>query len=213
MIESASQQNPEQKITYHLEMNSRDELIPAARESVAFDVRRVERPFPELNWLMHQVVGADYRWAGREAWGKSEWTAYVDRPELQTWIAYVSGTPAGYFEIEKHEDCSVQIECFGLRKEFFGQGIVKTTEDFGVQGSPPTNQALLDWLAVKFVSSGYDLKALQKLIVTSATYRQTSALTDELAARDLPCRPGARESNAANDRASPLCPRSARGQF
>ncbi len=116
-------QIPLRKVTYRLEMNSPDELKPAKAEGVSFDVHQVGAPFPELNWLLHQTVGADYRWGGRADWGQDEWNAYVDRPELQTWIAYVQGAPAGYYEIEKHEDGSVQIECFGLRKMFFGQGI------------------------------------------------------------------------------------------
>jgi len=66
----------------------------------------------------------------------------------------------------------------------FGRGIVETSEDFGSQGSIPTHPELLDWLAVQFVESGWDVKALHRLIVTSATYRQSSAATPELLARD-----------------------------
>ncbi len=57
---------------------------------------------------------------------------------------------------------------------YFGRGIVKTVEDFGSQGAWPSHPQLLDWLAFEFVRSGWDVKALQKLIVTSATYRQSS---------------------------------------
>src|SRR5262249_26084064 len=59
----------------------------------------------------------------------------------------------------------------------FGGGIVKTTEDFGVQGEKPSNQDLLDWLATTFVKSGWDVKALHRTIVMSATYRQSSKNT------------------------------------
>jgi hypothetical protein len=59
-------------------------------------------------------------------------------------------------------------------EQYFGRGIVETMDDFGTQGSPPINQKLLDWLSVKFVESKWDMKALHKLIVTSATYRQSS---------------------------------------
>jgi hypothetical protein len=71
-----------------------------------------------------------------------------------------------------------------LWQQFFGAGLVKTPEDFGVQGQPPTHPQLLDWLAIELRDSGWDLKALCRLIVTSATYRQSSRLTPELHERD-----------------------------
>ena len=57
---------------------------------------------------------------------------------------------------------------------YFGTGLVKTPEDFGSQGEPPVHPELLDWLATEFVRTGWDVKAMQRLIVTSATYRQSS---------------------------------------
>jgi hypothetical protein len=67
---------------------------------------------------------------------------------------------------------------------YFGTGLVKTTEDFGSQGEWPSHPELLDWLATEFIRSGWDVKALQKLIVTSATYRQSSKGSPELLRRD-----------------------------
>jgi hypothetical protein len=67
---------------------------------------------------------------------------------------------------------------------FFGRGIVKTTEDFGVQGDKPTHPELLDWLAREFVESGWDVKHIQRLIVTSATYRQQSNFPPGMEERD-----------------------------
>jgi hypothetical protein len=67
---------------------------------------------------------------------------------------------------------------------YFGSGIVKTVEDFGSQGEWPSHPDLLDWLATEFVRGGWDVKALQKAIVMSATYRQSSKATPELLARD-----------------------------
>jgi hypothetical protein len=67
---------------------------------------------------------------------------------------------------------------------YFGRGIVETTEDFGTQGSRPSHPQLLDWLATEFMDSGWDLKAMHRLIVTSATYRQSSKATPELIEKD-----------------------------
>jgi hypothetical protein len=66
----------------------------------------------------------------------------------------------------------------------FGRGLVLTEEDFGTQGRLPTNPRLVDWLAATLVEGHWDLKALHKLIVMSATYRQTSQAAPELLARD-----------------------------
>ncbi|MBL8214411.1 MAG: DUF1553 domain-containing protein [Bryobacterales bacterium] len=69
-------------------------------------------------------------------------------------------------------------------QNLFGAGLVETSEDFGSQGAPPTHPELLDWLAASFVESGWDVKALQKKIVMSATYRQSAKATPELTERD-----------------------------
>ena len=69
-------------------------------------------------------------------------------------------------------------------QHFFGTGIVKTSEDFGVQSEFPVHGALLDWLADEFRQRKWSMKAMNKLIVMSATYRQSSKVTPELRARD-----------------------------
>ncbi len=69
-------------------------------------------------------------------------------------------------------------------QSYFGTGIVKTAEDFGSQGEAPSHPELLDWLATEFVRTGWNVKGIQKLIVMSAAYRQSSAITPELLERD-----------------------------
>jgi hypothetical protein len=66
----------------------------------------------------------------------------------------------------------------------FGRGLVETAEDFGSQGSIPTHPELLDYLAVSFIESGWDVKRLHKLIVMSEAYRQQSNATDEMLKKD-----------------------------
>jgi uncharacterized protein DUF1553/uncharacterized protein DUF1549/concanavalin A-like lectin/glucanase superfamily protein/cytochrome c len=67
---------------------------------------------------------------------------------------------------------------------YFGTGIVKTSENFGMQGEPPSHPDLLDWLATEFIRTGWDVKAMQRLIVTSATYQQSSRVNSDLLTRD-----------------------------
>jgi hypothetical protein len=69
-------------------------------------------------------------------------------------------------------------------QEVFGQGIVATAEDFGVMGAPPSHPELLDWLAVEFRETGWDVQKLFKLMLTSATYRQASVTTPEKLEKD-----------------------------
>ena len=126
-------QKTEQKPTYYLEMAGCDDLRLPERTGTAFEIRRVEIACPEFNWFLHDAVGVEFNWGGREDWGRREWTEYVDRPELETWVAYVQGTPAGYYELEKQGDGSVRIECFGLRRPFFGQGIGRGLLSKGIE--------------------------------------------------------------------------------
>ena len=69
-------------------------------------------------------------------------------------------------------------------ERFFGIGLVKTSEDFGSQAEWPSNPELLDWLAVEFVERKWDMKAMQKLIMTSAAYRRSAAVTAEMLEKD-----------------------------
>jgi hypothetical protein len=71
-----------------------------------------------------------------------------------------------------------------LWQSVFGVGLVKTSEDFGVMGDPPSHPELLDWLAVEFVESGWDVNHIIKLMVSSATYRQQSIVTPEKLSAD-----------------------------
>jgi hypothetical protein len=71
-----------------------------------------------------------------------------------------------------------------LWESVFGAGLVRTSEDFGSQGDAPSHPELLDWLALEFRESGWDVKHLLRLMVTSATYRQSSKISPEALARD-----------------------------
>jgi len=111
------------KKTTFLEMNEPADLRPKRVQMAGLEIRRVEALAPEFHWFLHQAVGAAFRWGGREDWGLEEWMAYIDRPGLETWVAWVKGAPAGYFVIEKREDGSVEITNLGLLARHFGQGL------------------------------------------------------------------------------------------
>ncbi|MEO6287861.1 MAG: DUF1553 domain-containing protein [Dyadobacter sp.] len=79
---------------------------------------------------------------------------------------------------------TARVEVNRLWQNFFGTGLVKTTEDFGNQGEMPSHPELLDWLAVTFRESGWDIKKMNKLIVMSATYRQDSRTSKDVREKD-----------------------------
>lgn len=110
-------------VTYHLEMTDRSELRPAKSRPADVLLMQAKIPCPELNRFLYTAVGGDWYWINRLNWTYSQWRAYLDRPELETWVAYVSGTPAGYFELEKQAGGSVEIAYFGLLPAFVGRGL------------------------------------------------------------------------------------------
>ncbi len=79
---------------------------------------------------------------------------------------------------------TARVQVNRLWQQFFGIGLVKTSNDFGSQGEPPSHPELLDWLAVTFRESGWDMKAFVRMLVTSHTYRQSSQFSDEIAQLD-----------------------------
>ncbi len=107
--------------TTYLEMTSIDEL-KAKHTTQSIDIKQVEIPLPELNRFLYTTVGRDWYWYDRLAWSYAQWQEWVERPELQTWVLYLQGTPAGYFELEK-KDADVNIAYFGLLPGFIGKGL------------------------------------------------------------------------------------------
>ena len=86
--------------------------------------------------------------------------------------------------VDRANPLTARVAVNRLWQSYFGTGIVKTVDDFGAQGDAPSHAELLDWLAVEFIDDGWDMKALPRLIVTSATYRQSSKVTPVLLERD-----------------------------
>lgn len=109
---------------YHLEMTDPAQLIPATRPlGTPFTLMQAEIPCPELNRFLYTAVGKDYHWTDRLKWSEADWRSYLKSGNVETWVAYVSGTPAGYFELEKQPEGNVEIVYFGLLPQFTGQGL------------------------------------------------------------------------------------------
>jgi GNAT superfamily N-acetyltransferase len=109
------------KITY-LEMTSPDEAVRYVGER-RLDVRQAEIPCPELNRFLYLSVGSEWWWHERVDWGRERWLEWLDRPEHETWVGYLQGTPAGYFELEGQPGGEVQLVYFGLLPAFIGLGL------------------------------------------------------------------------------------------
>lgn len=109
--------------TTYLEMTSPDQLRPAVAPVDGWMVRQAEISSPELNRFLYTAVGGAWYWTDRLSWTYAKWLAYLDRPTLQTWVGYLKGTPAGYFELDKGPDGSVELAYFGLLPQFIGRGL------------------------------------------------------------------------------------------
>ena len=104
--------------TYHLEMTSPDQLCPSTCWPKKLSITRAHIPSPPLNRFLYTAVGGDWQWTDRLSWTYDEWMGWLDRETLETWIAYVRGTPAGYFELEMQAQQNVEIAYFGLIGQF-----------------------------------------------------------------------------------------------
>lgn len=149
-----------------------DELYPGLTEAQTF----IENPTPPK---AHVLIRGDFRQPGVEV--QPEAPAILPplpqgqepaRLRLARWV------------VSRNNPLTPRVTVNRMWQEFFGQGLVGTSEDFGTRGDLPTHPTLLDWLAATFMETGWDVKKMHKLIVMSATYRQTSATRQELETRD-----------------------------
>jgi GNAT superfamily N-acetyltransferase len=109
--------------TTYLEMRSLDALRPSTRVPDDVLLLRAGIPSPVLNRAFYTGVGGSWYWLDRLGWSWAQWMAWLDRPELETWVAHLAGTPAGYVELELQREREVEIVYFGVLPQFAGSGL------------------------------------------------------------------------------------------
>ena len=186
---------PEERSGYYLDLLLRD-LAPQypGYEAVLKNLREANRVRSEHLEHSTLVMVMDELEEGRETFvltrGSYNQPAELVEPNVPGFLPELRADSApnrlalAQWLVAREHPLTARVTINRFWQAFFGTGLVKTAEDFGVQGGLPSHPELLDYLAVDFVDSGWDVKALLRKIVTSATYRQSSVLSPELLERD-----------------------------
>ena len=148
------------------------ERTPALTQ--AYILKRAEEPR-----TTHIALKGDYRAPGMEV--------QPDTPGFLPSIARTDEPPRlqlAKWLVSSQNPLTARVAVNRMWQELMGRGIVGTSNDFGVQGQLPTHPELLDWLASEFIAQGWSTKAMHKLIVTSATFRQSSQARPDLSETD-----------------------------
>jgi Protein of unknown function (DUF1553)/Protein of unknown function (DUF1549)/Planctomycete cytochrome C len=166
---------PEWESTREAQAATREQIAALEKEIPSTMVMR-ERDVPRDTFVLKRGVydkpGEQVHRVTPAALPPMDDSAPRDRLGLAQWL------------VSDEQPLTARVTVNRFWQRYFGYGLVKTAEDFGSQGEWPTHPELLDWLAVEFRESGWDVRALHRLIVTSATYRQSSRTTPEKYAVD-----------------------------
>ena len=106
---------------WYLEQSQREQWQPVP-DPGGIDVREARVRQYRVNRFLYELVGAPWGWTDKLPWTDVQWRDYAERDTLRTWIATVDGSPAGYFELERRNDNSVELCYFGLAEAFIGRG-------------------------------------------------------------------------------------------
>ena len=138
-------QSHEPTTIYYLQMLDRGQLR-CKEAPPGLDFSMIAPPVFEINREFYREVGSKWDWIDRLSWSDQQWSDYVNRPELQTWIASVDGESAGYFELEFQEPGDVEIIYFGLLDQFTGRGFGGAMLSEAVQRAWSFGQVSRVWL-------------------------------------------------------------------
>ncbi|MBE9078078.1 GNAT family N-acetyltransferase [Romeria aff. gracilis LEGE 07310] len=107
-------------VTTYLEMHSRSQLVAAKPSPLT--VLEAQIACPEFSRFLYSAVGGQWYWLGRLDWTYQRWLDYLSQESMRTWVGYVGGNPAGFFELSRAEAGDVEIVSLGLLPQFIGQG-------------------------------------------------------------------------------------------
>lgn len=119
--------------TWYLEMLDPKHLRPSAPGDYPLRIEQTKIPSPEFSRFLYSSVGGNHYWIDRLSWNYERWQMYLNRQEVETWVAYISGTPAGYIELERQPQDNVEVAYFGILPQFIGQRLGGHLLSVGVQ--------------------------------------------------------------------------------
>ena len=107
--------------TYYLEMHSKSDFIPKASPG---DIEVIEAEIKNyrLNKYLYQLIGEPWGWGDKLSLPNTEWKSYAESSNLRTWVAYIQGSIAGYYELQSQTEGDVELKYFGLAPDFIGKG-------------------------------------------------------------------------------------------
>lgn len=109
--------------TWYLEQTDVTELRASEKPSLPVEIVRPELVSPEFNRFLYASVGGDLYWTARLSWSWGRWREWLDRPGVETWVAWLRGTPVGYGLLDAQAHGQVEIADFGLLPSFTGRRI------------------------------------------------------------------------------------------
>lgn len=142
---------------YYLEMNRREDHQRSAGKAITA-VQEAKIPQGKVNRFLYDLVGEPWQWFDKKNWSAEQWESYATDQALRTFIAFVDGSIAGYFELRKHES-DTEIAYFGLAPAFTGRGI----------GGPFLSQA---------IDTAWEWPETQRVILNTCTLDHPSALNN-----------------------------------
>jgi GNAT superfamily N-acetyltransferase len=119
-------------IRTYLQMKNAADHRAVPLEDTRVRIERAKNCPASFYRYLYQEVGGNYHWVDRLNWSDQQIREHISQPGVSVWVMYCEGAPAGYFQLQKHEDHSIEIAYFGLLPEFHGQGLGKQLLSFAV---------------------------------------------------------------------------------